>query len=616
MDTSRGGNNVLNKEMWILLDKLNSKLTVNWNWVEGHNNIEGNIEADSLAKSGIGSVSSFWQHIATDDQYENEETYVKIVEESEDKSNKESIQFPCQSCKGEVNDLGIKCTDCKEWYHYSCTLLPPYQLYLYEKSQRKFTCEKCSGVPEGFISRILSTSIKNETSVTKSMINIATQTEIDHKCNADTQTEETQDADTILKLQSSFENQMISMQMKFVEAIDRITESHDKKTQMEQRIESLCVQKENLEKKLRMSESKNQEKIACQMCDEVERELVNCKKETVKLQSMYADLFLEKESEASKYATEIKISKQKLDGANNEIKILKNEIKNYDERLNIKEASLIEMEKKLADQRSEIVALNNEFIGLKTETLQKLDSIQSSILEESISSAQSINTDEQTIKNTEEPKIKRESIPGEKSDPTKRQSKRILMIGTSNTKFISTKYLSFGKSNVEKVLKYTAEDCLQYLDSINPSESYDGIILHLLGNDIIEATPEDCLNKMEDIVRKIKSKGLCEKIIMSLGLPKRDTMINRKVDKLNILIKEKFGETKDVYLCDNSNLSYRGHAANGVLENRPNGKHLTKKGTYILSGNLKHAISQHLGLRDIRGGQNRSWGTSGRRKHF
>ena len=124
-----------------------------------------------------------------------------------------------------------------------------------------------------------------------------------------------------------------------------------------------------------------------------------------------------------------------------------------------------------------------------------------------------------------------------KTEYIKRPSKRILLIGTLNTKFISAKYLSFGQSHVEKVLKYTAEECMQYLDSTNPSEPYDGVILHMLGNDIIEASPEDCLKKLEEIIAKIKSKNFSGKVILSLGLPKRDTLVNRKVDKLNILIK-------------------------------------------------------------------------------
>jgi len=44
---------VLNAELWKELDALNSKLDINWQWVKGHNGVEGNERADELARLGI-----------------------------------------------------------------------------------------------------------------------------------------------------------------------------------------------------------------------------------------------------------------------------------------------------------------------------------------------------------------------------------------------------------------------------------------------------------------------------------------------------------------------------------------------------------------------------------
>ena len=128
--------------------------------------------------------------------------------------------------------------------------------------------------------------------------------------------------------------------------------------------------------------------------------------------------------------------------------------------------------------------------------------------------------------------------------------------------------------------------------------TFEAIILHILGNDIEKKQPEECINELEILIKRIREKELCSKIIVSLGTPKKDVVKHRKVEMLNILIKDKFVKDGDIFLCDNSNLSFRGRPDSGILVN--DGKHLTKKGTYMLTGNLKEAIVEHLGLRDNR----------------
>ena len=55
---------VLNKDLWLMLDQLQGKLSVNWRWVEGHKDTEGNIQADILAKEGVVEERCFLQEMA------------------------------------------------------------------------------------------------------------------------------------------------------------------------------------------------------------------------------------------------------------------------------------------------------------------------------------------------------------------------------------------------------------------------------------------------------------------------------------------------------------------------------------------------------------------------
>ena len=46
---------VKNKDLWIQLDDLTSKLKINWVWIKGHSGHLGNERADFLANQGVNS---------------------------------------------------------------------------------------------------------------------------------------------------------------------------------------------------------------------------------------------------------------------------------------------------------------------------------------------------------------------------------------------------------------------------------------------------------------------------------------------------------------------------------------------------------------------------------
>ena len=119
------------------------------------------------------------------------------------------------------------------------------------------------------------------------------------------------------------------------------------------------------------------------------------------------------------------------------------------------------------------------------------------------------------------------------------------------------------------------------------TSSLDVMVLHPLGNEIEKKTSEICSQDVEDTVVAISDKFKDVKMIVSLGLPRADASLNRKVEKTNILIKEKLSNRKNVYLCDNANLFYRGDAQRGVLND---GLNLTNMGTRKLGRNLKDVL--------------------------
>ena len=70
------------------------------------------------------------------------------------------------------------------------------------------------------------------------------------------------------------------------------------------------------------------------------------------------------------------------------------------------------------------------------------------------------------------------------------------------------------------------------------------MVLHPLCNEIEKKTPETYSQEVKDTVVAISDKFKEFKMIVSLGLSRVDASLNRKVEKTNILIKEKVSNRK------------------------------------------------------------------------
>ena len=166
-------------------------------------------------------------------------------------------------------------------------------------------------------------------------------------------------------------------------------------------------------------------------------------------------------------------------------------------------------------------------------------------------------------------------------------------MGTSNLKSISNQQLSDTKIKVEKVIKYRLDECQEYIDSLTKKENrMDAIVLHLFENNIAESTPEQWMDKLSKIIEGIIQKFIEAKIIISMGLPQGDGRINRKISKLNYLLKEKLEDANNISLCDNGNIFYRGNPSRGMLN--ADGKYLSRQGTRTQGANLKQTICKAL----------------------
>lgn len=174
---------------------------------------------------------------------------------------------------------------------------------------------------------------------------------------------------------------------------------------------------------------------------------------------------------------------------------------------------------------------------------------------------------------------------------------------------------------VTKVLKYTLKDTKDYIETITDADSPDVFVLHSLCNEIQDKSPETCTQDISETVDLIEQKFKDMKVLVSLGLPRSDTALNRKIEKTNVLIKEKLSNKSNIYLCDNTNLFYRGAAQHGILNT--DGLHLSSIGTRKLGKNLKDALWDLLDLpqvlsvsRDVETTKDRYHNESGKYRNY
>ena len=138
---------VKNKNLWIKLDALHQRnvslgMQITWEYVKGHVD-QGNIQADALASKAIEKAKI---------KKKETEKLVSLQESAHNDDVDGEAKSKCPICRDQQNDnKAIQCNSCLQWVHYHCTQLPRYQLYVYQSTKRKFTCEKCAQTPDNFL---------------------------------------------------------------------------------------------------------------------------------------------------------------------------------------------------------------------------------------------------------------------------------------------------------------------------------------------------------------------------------------------------------------------------------------------------------------------------------
>ena len=659
---------ILNKDLWVLLDGLQKKLEVTWRWVEGHSTSEGNNRADTLAGVGVGESSCFWQQRALDIV-----SVPILFPEPSIQSKVEEINV-CSFCNKDSSEKTIICTDCKSVCHYSCTRLPRYQLYAFANRHRKFSCEKCLSVPVSFASEIDdevsvgntvlagTTSVDNPKEVPACPVQLS-----------DVLSKHTESLQKMFETFQS--NTVHSLEVSFVSAIEKLSRMQSTQSNMDQQAQinqllqdkdKLMREKDNLQKQ-RKHEPQEETSHTVTMKTEIQaltRQLEKCKQEKDNLQERLHNSVTDYEIQKSKLDLDTTVLRQKLDVMSSRNEILTNELSRLEKIAAMKNDDVLALENDKRDLKRKIDQLEVDILSWKSHASRADDSLLVGSTENSpviISDSETgsntysaaasarINVTQHSATSTSDhqrtsgaesatfsladkskgnnaaannlnvsatesasKKGKHSTQPNTNEvNRTESVKDTVLLIGTSNVRFLSTRYIAGERYYVRKVIKYTVSEATEYIGSLEINEKVSKFLLHLSCNDIKSLSATDHATAYCNLVNLIKEKYPSAQVIVSLGLPCKDPKIYNKLEIANAMIKERLFGVQGIRLCDNSNLSYRGKPAHGMLED--DGVHVSRRGVYTLNNNFRSCIyntggeSESRGLRS-RGGNYRKFG--------
>ena len=167
---------------------------------------------------------------------------------------------------------------------------------------------------------------------------------------------------------------------------------------------------------------------------------------------------------------------------------------------------------------------------------------------------------------------------------------RCAVIGSSllynlNPDLLSRKFVT------EKHTAYTIPQAEQKLECLR--QTPDVIVYQLLSNDLKTDSEDLCVAKMGRLVALTKRSRPGAKIIVSLPLNRSDShKRNNKTNMINARVTSLFAEDDTVWICDNSNLAYRGKPSRKHIGD--DGVHPTPHGEMVLFNNIRQAVEDVL----------------------
>ena len=133
------------------------------------------------------------------------------------------------------------------------------------------------------------------------------------------------------------------------------------------------------------------------------------------------------------------------------------------------------------------------------------------------------------------------------------KKKQILLIGTSNTRYLNARFIADRKSYIRKITKYTVEEAKTFIENYDLDFAPELIVYQLGCNDIKSENDSmsEFSDQMDDLVSATNLRFPGIKVMVSLGLPRGQNSANAKVIEQNNRLVRKYKSNESV-LCQSN----------------------------------------------------------------
>ena len=190
--------------------------------------------------------------------------------------------------------------------------------------------------------------------------------------------------------------------------------------------------------------------------------------------------------------------------------------------------------------------------------------------------------------NTTKKELPKAALPTQNNETTQHHQPDILLYHDSIGKPIKDTIFKNENLQTQKRLTYTLEDTLHDINSIKQL-NHKTVIIHVGTNDIRNNHSDAVISKMEEVVDAIRTKAPATSIVISSITTRQDnTRFRHKLEYVNEKIKVKYGQTDNVSVLENNNIT-REHLADDRV-------HLVPIGTSRLAFNIKKHVAKILNI--------------------
>ena len=404
-----------------------------------------------------------------------------------------------KSCKGDNCDAPdssqmLKCKECNGLFHYSCTGLPRYFVYILVHKKRAFSCSKCYDVPDDFMP--------------------------DFVKHAGETLNEADQSPNISHLITTLEKSLLDGMSSRLAEFERTTVAAINTDKTEAASSIIASKKEEI-KSLNASKSRTERDLhdARKLIDIQEKSLTELRKEVEEfkdLQRQHIGLKLVLDEEQAKSLAE----KEAVEQAS--AKTIQELVDRHDAKL----VSFTELKTQLGRVETELKTYKERCESLQTELLKEKIHNESSSATGTFADV----TTEQPEKHTSQQNVsKPDAHTGEK--PSAHNEPDIYLLGNSLTSPLRPKELFnplFTKIHTLGKDKKNLEGALEHLDQCSDIKP-KSVILHVVENNISKDQPEEVLKKLNLVVEKAKTKFPAANVFVVEPIGRGDSSYNRNV---------------------------------------------------------------------------------------